>query len=117
MKKKIFGAVVVVAIAVGVMINVNLNKVSNKGDLALANVEALAEEGSDFPGNWQCTSTTSSTSTYMNCEYGSRLASMTTTYTCTSGLYGGCSEGVVTYSCDCSGNFTTNSNLTNKRCG
>jgi len=26
------------------MINVNLNKVSNKGDLALANVEALANE-------------------------------------------------------------------------
>ncbi len=42
MKKKIFGAMVVVAIAVGAMINVNLNKVSNKGDLALANVEALA---------------------------------------------------------------------------
>jgi len=42
MKKKIFGAAVVVAIAAGAMINVNLNKVSNKGDLALANVEALA---------------------------------------------------------------------------
>jgi len=42
MKKKIFGALVVVAIAVGAMINVNLNKVSNKSDLALANVEALA---------------------------------------------------------------------------
>ncbi len=34
---------VVVAIAVGAMINVNLNKVSNNGDLALANVEALAQ--------------------------------------------------------------------------
>jgi len=44
MKKKIFGAVVVVAIAVGAMINVNLNKVSNKGDLTMANVEALAQE-------------------------------------------------------------------------
>jgi hypothetical protein len=44
MKKNIFGALVVVAIAVGAMINVNLNKVSNKGDLALANVEALAQD-------------------------------------------------------------------------
>lgn len=44
MKKKIFGAVVVVAIAVGTMVNVNLNKVGNHtGDLALANVEALAQ--------------------------------------------------------------------------
>ena len=61
MKKKILGAVVVVAIAVGAMINVNLNKVSNKGDLALANVEALAQ-GEDYgitcnqfcSGNSQC---------------------------------------------------------------
>jgi hypothetical protein len=44
MKMKIFGALVVVAIAAGAMMNVNLNKVSNKGDLALANVEALAQE-------------------------------------------------------------------------
>jgi len=43
MKKKIFGGLVVVAIVVGAMINVNLNKVSNKGDLTLANVEALAQ--------------------------------------------------------------------------
>ena len=44
MKKKIFGAVIIIAIVVGAMINVNLNKVSNKGDLAMANVEALAQE-------------------------------------------------------------------------
>jgi hypothetical protein len=50
MKKKIFGASVVVAIAVGAMINVNLNKVSNKGDLALANVEALAQGESAYKG-------------------------------------------------------------------
>jgi len=43
MKKKIFGAVIIIAIVVGAMINVNLNKVSNKGDLGLANVEALAQ--------------------------------------------------------------------------
>lgn len=43
MKKKIFGAMLVVAIAVGAMMNVNLNKTSNNGDLALANVEALAQ--------------------------------------------------------------------------
>lgn len=31
------------------MVNVNLNKVSNKGDLALANVEALAQvESGDY---------------------------------------------------------------------
>jgi hypothetical protein len=44
MKKKFFGALVVVAIAVGAMINVNLNKSNNHaGNLALANVEALAD--------------------------------------------------------------------------
>jgi len=47
MKKKFFGAAVVVAIAVGAMISVNLNKVSNKGNLTLANVEALAQEPGD----------------------------------------------------------------------
>ena len=55
MKKKIFGAAVVVAIAAGAMINVNLNKVSNKGDLALANVEALAQsEGVTITCNASC---------------------------------------------------------------
>ena len=43
MKKKFFGALVVIAIAVGAMINVNLNKVSNKADLTLANQETLAQ--------------------------------------------------------------------------
>ena len=56
MKKKFFGAVVVVAIAVGAMINVNLNKTSNKGGLALANVEALAQAeeqpGDSWWSNW-----------------------------------------------------------------
>jgi len=47
MKKRFFGAVVV-AIAVGSMINVNLNKVGNKdGNIALANVEALAQAEAD----------------------------------------------------------------------
>lgn len=56
MKKKFFGALVVVAIAVGAMINVNLNKVSNKGDLAIANVEALAESEVSASGQWWNTS-------------------------------------------------------------
>lgn len=38
-----YGAVLVVAITAGAMMNLNLNKVSNKGDLALANAEALAD--------------------------------------------------------------------------
>jgi hypothetical protein len=55
MKKKILGVVVVVAIAVGAMINLNLNKVSNKGDLTLANVEALAQsEGGGITCNASC---------------------------------------------------------------
>jgi len=55
MKKKFFGAAVVVAIAVGAMINVNLNKVSNNGDLALTDVEALAQsEGPTITCNSGC---------------------------------------------------------------
>jgi len=54
MKKKIIGALVVVAIAVGAMINVNLNKSSNKGDLTMANVEALAD-GETGTGARSCT--------------------------------------------------------------
>lgn len=60
MKKQIFGAVVVVAVAVAAMINVNLNKVSNIGDLAFVNVEALAEdEGGGV--TWVCSTYTSET--------------------------------------------------------
>jgi hypothetical protein len=68
MKKEIFGAVVVVAIAVGTMVNVNLNKVSNRGDLAMANVEALAQEETQvsFPTN----------------TYGNNTASTCTCSTC-----------------------------------
>lgn len=63
MKKKIFGALVVVAIAAGVMMNVNLNKVSNKADLATANVEALADPAEGGGGGYcgtpaKCGSTT-----------------------------------------------------------
>ncbi|ADQ79707.1 hypothetical protein Palpr_1562 [Paludibacter propionicigenes WB4] len=54
MKKNFFGALLVVAIAVGAMMNVNLNKTSNKGNLALAEVEALAdgERGCNSVGWW-----------------------------------------------------------------
>jgi hypothetical protein len=86
MKKKIFGAVVVVAIVVGALINVNLNKVSNKGNLALAKTEALAEaELGPIFTNWHettftCTKTVgfdyilvrtiSTTYLYVGCGYG-----------------------------------------------
>jgi len=50
MKKKIFGALMVVTIAAGSMTNINLNKVNNKSsELSLANVEALAQvESGDY---------------------------------------------------------------------
>jgi len=69
------------------MINVNLNKVSNKGDLALANVEASAQgEIGPILTNWkkmefECTRTVgfdyilvyTTSTTYMKdgCGYGS----------------------------------------------
>jgi len=64
MKKKIFGALVVVAIAVGAMINVNLTKVSGKsGNLNLANVEALAQG----EGGYSCSVTTNCMSGSVSC--------------------------------------------------
>jgi len=44
MKKKIFGAVVVVAIAVGAMINVNLNHSNKYSALTFESIESLAGE-------------------------------------------------------------------------
>ncbi|ADQ79712.1 hypothetical protein Palpr_1567 [Paludibacter propionicigenes WB4] len=43
MKKKIIGATFVVAIAVVAAFNLNLNKSNAKADLAMSNVEALAD--------------------------------------------------------------------------
>jgi len=68
MKKKIFGAVIVVAIAVGAMINVNLNKITNKGDLALANVEALAQAESQ--GDCYCWLLYIEPDGHYSCRYG-----------------------------------------------
>jgi len=82
MKKKFFGALVVVAIAVSALINVNLNKVSNKGNIALANVEALAGETPSnygpgefhdckgfFTGDWKaCMSTNNAPCTETACK-------------------------------------------------
>jgi len=57
MKKKIFGAVVVVVIAVGAMTNVNLNHSNKYSALTLKSIESLASpEGqvcvSDPSKNW-----------------------------------------------------------------
>jgi|JFJP01.1.fsa_nt_gi hypothetical protein len=118
MKTKIFGGIAILSIAVAAAFNVSVsNQKSDKTSmLALANVEVLADAEETFPGNWQCTTTTSSVQTYMYCGESLRLASMVTTYNCTSGLYGNCQEGEVTYSCDCSGVFTGSYNLINKQC-
>jgi len=43
MKKKFFGVTLIVALVVVAAFNINLNKSNNKGNLAMANVEALAD--------------------------------------------------------------------------
>jgi len=43
MKKKILGITLIVTLAVVAAFNINLNKSNAKGDLAMANVEALAQ--------------------------------------------------------------------------
>lgn len=43
MRKKILGVTFIVVLAVLAAFNINLNKSNNKGDLMLANVEALAQ--------------------------------------------------------------------------
>lgn len=49
MKKKILGVTLIVTLAVVAAFNINLNKSNSKGDLALANVEALAQaEGTSY---------------------------------------------------------------------
>lgn len=55
MKKIILCALVLIVIAIGTIINVNLNKVSNNGDLVLANVEATADLESWWNRpDWDC---------------------------------------------------------------
>jgi len=45
MKKKIFGVTLIVTLAVVAAFNINVNKLKNcSGDLALSNVEALADD-------------------------------------------------------------------------
>jgi hypothetical protein len=58
MKKKIFGVTLIVTLAVVAALNVNLSKSNAKGELALANVEALADgENNLNPGWWICPGT------------------------------------------------------------
>ncbi|GHV27015.1 hypothetical protein FACS1894176_08470 [Bacteroidia bacterium] len=69
MKNKIFGGIAVLAIAAVAAFNVNVNSQKNDlSDLSLANVEALASEGSG--GNsvtCYSSSKSSSGSTYYDC--------------------------------------------------
>ena len=59
MKKKILGAAFIIAIAVVATLNINLNKSKNSnGDLAMANVEALAQEQTDGKGTKETSSIT-----------------------------------------------------------
>jgi hypothetical protein len=111
MKKKIFGALVVVVIAVGAMINVNLNKVSNKGDLAMANVEALAqlEGGDENPNLIKCTEyMTNTMELWGKCEHSNQtvLLYQMFVYECNSGNTSTCRRGSQTFKIGCDGSWT-----------
>ena len=65
MKKKILGGFAVLAVAVAVAFNVNMNSEKNElSDLALANVEALAEEDASKEGKYSPTKTKITTYEY-----------------------------------------------------
>jgi hypothetical protein len=106
MKKKIFGAVLIVAIAAGAMINVNLNKVSNKGDLTLANVEALAQQAEYGQETVYCTTLAQSISCDMQyCNGYSQKAWESVVYVCGNGNDASkCTPGTSTIWYDCDGN-------------
>ena len=65
MKKKFLGVTLIVTLAVVAAFNINLNKSNAKGELALANLEALAYGESSVPSDYgyQCFKTISSDGT------------------------------------------------------
>jgi len=122
MKKKIFGGIAIVAIAVAMAFNVTLsNQKQDKASmLALANVEALAQDGEIGVWDWQCRTDVSSTNTYQYCGGEQKLASTATKLKCirfSSTLYGTCEEGSFSCEIDCDGNCTHyTSNTTTYNC-
>lgn len=68
MKKKILGAVAVVAIAAMARFNLNINENSEFPELTLNNIEALADDESGGGSNsWSCWSQEKSGSGYWRC--------------------------------------------------
>jgi len=103
MKKKILGVTLIVTLAVVAAFNINLNKSNNKGELILANVEALAEaEGGGW--NWQCETGSTTAFTYQDCFMVQKPRIITTTFYCSPGVYGTCKEGYQITTVDCYGN-------------
>lgn len=104
MKKKlffIFTLVVVIAIAAIYNVYTLQNKV-RVSDLILTNVEALANNESDF--GWTCDSYVTDHYTEYRWDYenGCYASTVVDTYDCNSGLFGSCMTGYIQcyYNCD-----------------
>jgi hypothetical protein len=118
MKKKIIGGLLVLAIAAVAAFNMNLNlaQESNMSPLALANVEALAQnENSGGNGShWNCTTYTSDSYTeYFYCDgkYTKRVT--VDTRNCNSGMLSWCYPGYISTYYNCDGSVSSTLNNTN----
>jgi hypothetical protein len=101
MKKKIIGGIAVLAIAAVAVFNVNLNlaQESNMSSLALANVEALAQETG---GGGDCTDPYKLTHNIPNDDCGGTIIY---TYSCLSANNGNCRKGKVYVNYDCNNEY------------
>ncbi|GAB6008834.1 NVEALA domain-containing protein [Dysgonomonas reticulitermitis] len=115
MKKKIFGSLLVLAIAAVAAFNVNLNtQDSNLSTLALANVEALAQE-SGGGVTWNCSTYTSETYNQEGYDYdcGYYIVSKWETRSCNNGIITWCYPGYITTYYNCNGSVSSVNNQTN----
>jgi len=115
MKKKILGVTLIVTLAVVAAFNINLSKLNAKGDLALTNVEALAE--AEGGGTDACATNSYTAEFYNTCPQGEVLAFIHTNIWCESGNSGGCLDGYSDSSRGCyNDNWTSSYNITAKNC-
>jgi hypothetical protein len=100
MKKKILGVTLIITLAVVAAFNINLSKSNAKGELALANVEALAQSETGG-GSGPCGTYYLDIELFANCYGVDQVVGEYESYTCLGGAYGSCQSGYVYYTTEC----------------